>query len=101
LNSKQISFLRSLAHKLNAVVMIGNNGLTEQVLKEIDASLRAHELIKIKVLGDDRELRIKMLEEICEKSNAIAVHHIGKQLVIYRRADIQNGETPKIIIPKV
>jgi RNA-binding protein len=81
--------------------MIGNNGLTEQVLKEIDASLRAHELIKIKVLGDDRALRIEMLEEICEKSNAIAVHHIGKQLVIYRRADIQNGETPKINIPKI
>ena len=81
--------------------MIGNNGLTEQVLKEIDASLKAHELIKIKVLGDDRELRIQMLEEICEKSNAIAVHHIGKQLVIYRRANPQNGETPKIVIPKV
>lgn len=101
MNSKQISFLRGLAHNLNPVVMIGNNGLTEQVLKEIDASLKAHELIKIKVLGDDRELRIQMLDEICEKSNAIAVHHIGKQLVIYRRADIQNGETPKIMIPKV
>ncbi len=101
MNSKQISFLRGLAHNLNPVVMIGNNGLTEQVLKEIDASLKAHELIKIKVLGDDRELRIQILDEICEKSNAIAVHHIGKQLVIYRRADIQNGETPKIMIPKV
>jgi RNA-binding protein len=100
LNTKQISFLRGLAHNLNPVVMIGNNGLTEQVLKEIDASLKAHELIKIKVLGDDRELRIQMLEEICEKSNAIAVHHIGKQLVVYRRADVQNGETPKINIPK-
>ena len=101
MNTKQISFLRGLAHNLNPVVMIGNNGLTEQVLKEIDASLKAHELIKIKVLGDDRELRIQMLEEICEKSNAIAVHHIGKQLVVYRRADVQNGETPKINIPKI
>ena len=81
--------------------MIGNNGLTEQVLKEIDASLKAHELIKIKVLGDDRELRIQMLEEICEKSNAIAEHHNGKQLVIYRRANPQNGEPPKTVIPKV
>ena len=94
LNSKQISHLRALSHALNPVVMIGNNGLTEKVLREIDLSLKAHELIKIKVQGDDRTLRTQMLEEICEKVGAIAVHHIGKQLVIYRQA-----EKPKIILP--
>ena len=95
MNTKQISHLRSLAHKLNPVVMIGNNGLTESVLQEIENSLNAHELIKIKVLGDNRELRVSMLKEICEKTRAVNVHHIGKQLVIYRQA-----ETPKIVIPK-
>ena len=75
--------------------MIGNNGLTENVLQEIENSLNAHELIKIKVLGDNRELRVSMLKEICEKTGAVNVHHIGKQLVIYRQA-----ETPKIVIPK-
>ncbi|HLD09178.1 MAG TPA: ribosome assembly RNA-binding protein YhbY [Methylophilaceae bacterium] len=95
LNSKQISHLRALSHNLNAVVMIGNNGLTEKVLHEIEVSLKAHELIKIKVLGDDRALRSKMLEEICEKTGAVAVHHIGKQLVVYRPAD-----KPKILFPK-
>lgn len=89
LNPKQISQLRALAHALNAVVMIGNNGLTDKVLHEIDVNLKAHELIKIKVLGDDRALRIKMLEEICIHSKAVAVHHIGKQLVIYRKAEKQ------------
>lgn len=88
--------MRSLAHNLNPVVMIGNNGLTENVLKEIETSLKAHELIKIKVFGDDRDARIQVLEEICEKTAAIAVHHIGKQLVIYRAS-----ETPKIVIPKL
>lgn len=96
MNSKQIAHLRSLAHNLNPVVMIGNNGLTENVLKEIETSLKAHELIKIKVFGDDRDARIQVLEEICEKTAAIAVHHIGKQLVIYRAS-----ETPKIVIPKL
>jgi RNA-binding protein len=95
LNSKQISHLRALSHNLNAVVMIGNNGLTEKVLNEIEVSLKAHELIKIKVHGDDRALRSKMLEEICTKTSAAAVHHIGKQLVIYRQAD-----KPKIQLPK-
>ncbi|MGX8882530.1 ribosome assembly RNA-binding protein YhbY [Methylovorus sp. SPW-M1] len=91
LNSKQISHLRALGHNLNPVVMIGNNGLTDTVLKEIEVSLKAHELIKIKVFGDDRAARVSMLQEICEKTNATAIHHIGKQLVIYRQ-----GENPKI-----
>ncbi|MES1987940.1 MAG: YhbY family RNA-binding protein, partial [Pseudomonadota bacterium] len=57
MNSKQISYLRGLAHNLNPVVMISNKGLSEAVLKEINLNLDAHELIKIKVAGDDRELR--------------------------------------------
>lgn len=96
MNSKQISYLRGLAHSLNPVVMIGNNGLTESVLKEIDVNLNAHELIKIKVMGDDRELRKHMLEEICTKTNAVAVHHIGKQLVVYR----QSADKPRIVVPQ-
>ncbi|MCB5186906.1 ribosome assembly RNA-binding protein YhbY [Methylobacillus caricis] len=95
MNSKQISFLRGLGHNLHPVVVIGNNGLTEQVLKEIEVSLKSHELIKIKVFGDDRAARVQILEEICEKTGAAAIHHIGKQLVIYRQA-----EEPKIVIPK-
>jgi RNA-binding protein len=94
LNSKQISHLRGLGHALNPVVMIGDKGLSETVLREIDISLKAHELIKIKVMGDDRTLRGNMLEEICEKLDSVAVQHIGKQLVIYRRAD-----KPQIILP--
>jgi len=95
MNSKQISYLRALGHNLSPVVMIGNNGLSENVLQEIEVSLNAHELIKIKVFGDDRAQRVLMLEQICEKSGATAVHHIGKQLVIYRKS-----ENPKIVIPK-
>jgi len=94
LNSKQVRFLRSASHGLNPVVMIGNNGLSEKVLKEIDLSLKAHELIKIKVQSDERDLRVQMLQEICEKLGAAPVQHIGKQLVVYRRA-----EQPKIILP--
>lgn len=95
LNSKQVSYLRALSHDLNPVVMIGNNGLTEQVLKEIDVSLNAHELIKIKVFGDDRERRLQMLVEICDKTGAVTIHHIGKQLVVYRPAEKTKIELPK------
>ena len=76
--------------------MISNKGLSEAVLKEINLNLDAHELIKIKIAGDDRELRAQMLEDICAQTNAIAVHHIGKQLVIYRKSTTK----PKIIVPQ-
>jgi RNA-binding protein len=94
LNSKQVRFLRSTGQAHNPVVMIGNHGLSENVLHEIDVSLNAHELIKIKVQSDQRELRTQMLQEICEKLGAIAVQHIGKQLLVYRPA-----AEPKIILP--
>ena len=99
LNSKQISHLRGLAHSLSPVVMIGNNGLSESVIKEIDLNLNAHELIKIQVAGDDRDARKAMYAEICTKTKAIAVHHIGKQLVVYRKSDTIK-ESAKVVIPK-
>ena len=94
MNSKQISYLRGLAHNLNPVVMISNKGLSESVMKEIHVNLDAHELIKIKVMGDDRALRAQMLLDICAQTGAVAVHHIGKQLVVYRQST-----KPKIIVP--
>ena len=75
--------------------MISNKGLSEAVLKEINLNLDAHELIKIKVAGDDRELRAQLLLDICAQTNAVAVHHIGKQLVVYRKSVTK----PKIVIP--
>jgi RNA-binding protein len=78
------SELRSQAHALNPVVMIGESGLTPSVLKEIDNSLNAHGLIKIRVFGDDRDARIAMYDTICEQLDAAPIQHIGKLLVIYR-----------------
>ena len=76
--------LRARAHGLNPVVSISQNGLTDAVLKEIDASLTAHELIKVRVYRDDRDAREAWLAEICDKLEAGPVQHIGKLLVIYR-----------------
>lgn len=78
------SELRSEAHGLNPVVIIGDAGLTSAVMKEIDASLNAHGLIKVRVFGDDRDARIEMYETICEELGAAPIQHIGKLLVLYR-----------------
>ncbi|MBS7327238.1 MAG: ribosome assembly RNA-binding protein YhbY [Oxalobacter sp.] len=84
LTSSQRSALKAKAHSLNPVVMIGDAGLTDAVLKEIDVNLNAHGLIKIRVFGDDRMNRIEILQQICSQLDAAPVQHIGKLLVIYR-----------------
>ena len=76
--------LKARAHPLKPTVMIGNAGLTASVLEEIARALKSHELIKIRVMSDDREARAAMLEEICSQLNAGAVQHIGKILVVYQ-----------------
>ena len=100
LTTKQIVHLRGLAHSLSPVVMIGNNGLTENIIKEIELNLNAHELIKVQVAGDNRDARKAIYLDICTKTNAIAVHHIGKQLVVYRASETIK-EKSKIHIPKL
>jgi putative YhbY family RNA-binding protein len=65
--------LKARAHALSPIVMIGNAGLTEAVLKEIAASLKIHELIKIKVMSDERAQREAMLEAICTRLDAAPV----------------------------
>jgi len=76
--------LKGRAHTLHPIVMIGNAGLTESVIKEIEASLLRHELIKIRVMGDDRALREAMMIDICSQLHAAPVQHIGKILVVFR-----------------
>jgi len=97
LTPDQRRYLKSLAHHLSPVVMIGNNGLTDAVIREIAVNLDAHELIKIRVLGDDRELRQQYLEKICADLAAAPVQHIGKLLLIYRPG---NDDKRKIVLPK-
>jgi RNA-binding protein len=78
------SALRSEAHGLSPIVLIGDAGLTPAVMKEIDAGLNAHGLIKVRVFGDDREERVAMYEAICQELDAAPIQHIGKLLVLYR-----------------
>ena len=91
LSPKRRSELRSEAHQLSPVVIIGDKGLTDEVLAEIERSLRAHELIKVRAATDDRDARNAWLESICERLEAHPVQQIGKVFVVYRA----NPEEPK------
>lgn len=75
---------RAHAHHLDPVVMIGGDGLTEAVIKETDAALKAHGLIKVRVFSDDRAAREAMLGTLADTLDAAPVQHIGKLLVLWR-----------------
>ena len=75
--------LKGRAHKLDPVVIVGGDGLTEAVIAEIDRSLKSHELIKVRV-NADRRGRDALFKEICAKTGAQPVQHIGKVLVLFK-----------------
>ena len=75
---------RSSAHHLDPVVMIGGEGLTQAVSKEIDNALNAHGLIKVRVFSDDRAAREAMLQTLADTLGAAPIQHIGKLLVLWR-----------------
>lgn len=84
LTSKQKSYLRGLAHKLKPVVMIGNAGVTENIIQEIDNSLSHHELIKVRISGMEREDRTDAGSDLCQKTQSELVGSIGHIVILYR-----------------
>ena len=96
LSKKQIKFLRAKCHDLKAVIMLGQKGLTEEVLTEVEIALTHHELVKIKLAVDDREKRKQLISEICNRSQSEEVQSIGKTLSVYR----VNPDKAVIELPK-
>ena len=75
---------RSQAHHLDPVVMIGSDGLTSAVRKEVESALDAHGLIKVRVFSDDRLAREALFQTLANEVNAAPIQHIGKLLVLWR-----------------
>ncbi len=75
---------RADAHHLDPVVLVGGDGLSPAVKKEIDAALTSHGLIKVRVFSDDRTAREAMLQTLTDELNAAPIQHIGKLLVLWR-----------------
>ena len=86
LTSKQVRALRSESHrlKLKPVVMIGNNGLSEHVLNELEQALNHHELIKIRIPALDKSGKQELIANICEQTDAALIQTIGFVVVLFR-----------------
>lgn len=95
LTNKQKQFLKGLAHSLKPVVQLGNNGLTEGVVAEIDSALGHHELIKVKIPTDDKEEKALIVEAIVGETGALKIQVIGHTLILFKPS-----EHEKIVLPK-
>ncbi|HEX5353015.1 MAG TPA: ribosome assembly RNA-binding protein YhbY [Rhodanobacteraceae bacterium] len=96
LSSSQTRYLRGLAHPLKPVLLLGGRGASASVLKELEQVLTDHELIKVRLTGDDRAARNAELAKLVESSHAETVQTIGHIAVLYRR----NEEQPRIALPR-
>ena len=88
--------LQAKAHHLDPVVLLGGNGLTEAVIKEVDRALTAHGLIKVKVPSDDREERTAIFEELADKLGAAKITQIVKEAAVATDAPEETEEAPKV-----
>ncbi len=96
LSGAQRRYLRSLAHHLKPVVLIGDKGIHEGVIKQIDQALLDHELIKVRARGADQEDRIEAARRLHGETGAQVAQITGRILVLYRA----HPEAPQIVLPK-
>ncbi|MDR3386454.1 MAG: ribosome assembly RNA-binding protein YhbY [Rudaea sp.] len=96
LTPSQKRYLRGLAHALNPVVMTGNKGVTNAVIKEFSIALDHHELVKVKLGSDDRADRAAQIAALAEPSGAEVVQTIGRVACFYRH----NAKQPRLALPK-
>lgn len=96
LKANQVRHLRALAHHLKPVVLLGQHGLTEAVMAEIELALEHHELIKVRIPGMEREDKKDVIEVICERTGAELVQSIGHMAVLFR----QRAKDSQISLPR-
>jgi len=94
ITDKQIVYLRKSCHHIKPIVTVGNAGLTENVMNEVELALSHHELVKMKINGD-RDERKTMIDKIVADTGAVLVQTIGHTASFYRTAD-----KPVIVLPK-
>lgn len=96
LTAAQNRFLRGQAHGLKAMLQVGGKGITESLVAEVDAALEHHELIKVKVGGDDRDARKAMIGTLAGRVDAALVQRIGHVAVLYR----PSKDRRQIVLPR-
>ena len=96
LTNAQTRFLRGQAHPLRAMLQVGGKGITDALVAEIGNALEQHELIKVKIAAEDREVRDAMIGELATRAEAVLVQRIGHTAVFYR----PSKDHRQIVLPR-
>ena len=96
LTAAQTRFLRGQAHDLRAMLQAGAKGVSEALVAEVDLALEQHELIKVKVAGQERESRDAMIDDLAARTDAVLVQRIGHTAVLYR----PSKDKRRIVLPR-
>ena len=96
LTSAQTRFLRGQAHELKAMLQVGGKGITDALVAEVDLALEHHELVKVKVGGEDRDARDAMIADLAGRVGAALVQRIGHTAVLYR----PSRDHRQIVLPR-
>lgn len=96
ITGKQRSFLKKKAHDMDSILQIGKNGLSDNLIEQVDEALEARELIKINVLNNSFLDPKKIANELANKTNSEFVQSIGNKIILYRESE----ENKKINLPK-
>ena len=95
--AQQKKKFRAIGHKLNPIVTIAGNGLSEGVLSELDRALEDHELIKVKLSSNDRAFREQAIHELTASSKSALVQVIGKVAILLRRSKKPNPKLSNLL----
>jgi RNA-binding protein len=85
MNNTQKNALKAQAHHLHPVILMGGKGLTPAVITATDEALNAHELIKVKLSGDDKSERVSIAQQLCEATQANLIQMVGHIVTLYRK----------------
>ena len=96
MNSKQRAFLRSLANNITSIFQVGKNGISENLIKQVDDALEARELIKLNVLETSPDDIEEVANSIAEKTNSTLVQIMGNKITLYRA----RKKDSKIVLPE-
>ncbi|WP_159015376.1 ribosome assembly RNA-binding protein YhbY [Cognatiluteimonas profundi] len=96
LTNAQTRFLRGQAHGLKAILQVGGKGISQTLVDEVIGALEHHELIKVKIATDDRDVRQQLGEELATRADAAVVQRIGHIVILYR----PSVERRQIVLPR-
>jgi RNA-binding protein len=96
LTNAQTRFLRGQAHGLKAILQAGGKGITDALVAEVGFALEQHELIKVKIAAEDREVRNAMIDELAQRADAALVQRIGHTAILYR----PSKDKRQIVLPR-